>query len=316
MDRISHSTAIDIGGGRMGFRSKDTVAGIPGTVVPAGWLNPVQEEIMKVIEACGFEPDSADWSQLAQAIQSGGVNWAIATGTANAWVVAPALAILAYKAGRPFRIKPPATNTSTIVNANISTIGDRRIKKSDGADPAIGDLHVDRYLEVFDDGVNLRVLSTLPSDVIAGLNASPSPPQLNFFELTTLATQSVGSSVVTVVTDFSVSGSKASDAAFSAGGTITVGPKTAGIWTFSQTYLPSQSGGAPSITQAYLQKNGVSVQNQTVNGTFCTNSGVVRVAAGDTLRMAVWQNSGTPQTNQHLPALPQATAFNLYHISS
>lgn len=35
MDRIDHPTAVDIGGGRRGFRSKDTVAGVPGTVATA-----------------------------------------------------------------------------------------------------------------------------------------------------------------------------------------------------------------------------------------------------------------------------------------
>ena len=30
MDRIVHATAVDIGGGKRGFRSKDTVAGVPG----------------------------------------------------------------------------------------------------------------------------------------------------------------------------------------------------------------------------------------------------------------------------------------------
>lgn len=74
MDRIVHATAVDIGGGKRGFRSKDTVAGLPGTVVTAGHMNAVQEEIMKVIEAAGLSPDDVDLTQLWQAIKRvGGV---------------------------------------------------------------------------------------------------------------------------------------------------------------------------------------------------------------------------------------------------
>ncbi|WP_100965368.1 hypothetical protein [Bosea sp. FBZP-16] len=169
MDRIAHSSHVDIGGGRWGFRSKDTVAGQPGTVVTATHMNATQEEMLAIIEKAGFVPDPNDLTQLAQGIQSGALNFAVATGTANAWVVAPALAILAYKAGRVFWIKAPATNTSTTVNANLSGLGNRRIKKSNGSDPAVADLTSGRWYPVFDDGVNLCVTATLPSDVRTAL---------------------------------------------------------------------------------------------------------------------------------------------------
>lgn len=69
MERINHSSAIDIGGGRRGFRSKDTVAGIPGTVATATHLNAVQEELMAVIEAAGFVEDGADLTLLLKALR-------------------------------------------------------------------------------------------------------------------------------------------------------------------------------------------------------------------------------------------------------
>lgn len=316
MDRILGVNTIDLGGGRRGFRGKDTVAGIPGTELVATWHNGVQEELVRLIELCGGDPSNLDFTQVAKAIQSGALNFAVATGTANAWTIDLPLAPLAYAAGLPFEFIAPATNTSTTVNANAEVLGNKRVKKRDGSDPAAGDIIGGTLYRGVYDGTSIRILTLLPSDIVAALSAAPSPPQLNFFDLTTQNTQNVGSSVVTVVTDFAVTASKASDAAFSAGGTVTIGAKTAGVWSFSQTYIPGQVGAAPSIVQAYLQKNGVNVQNQTVTGTFCTNAGVVRVAAGDTLRMAVWQNSGSTQKNQHAPALPQTTTFNLYQISS
>lgn len=273
-------------------------------------------QIAAAIDAGGLTVDDTILLRLAQAIQSGKSTYAVATGSANAWVVAPNLAVPAYAAGRVLNIIAPATNTSTTVNMNVSTLGNRRIKKANGNDPAIGDLVVGRIYPTIDDGTTIRILCGLPSDVVAALSAAPAPPQLNFFDLTTQNSQNVNSSTTTVVTDFVVTASKASDAAFSAGGTITIGPNTAGVWAFSQTYVPSQNTAPPTTVQAYLQKNGQAIQNQTVAGTFCTNSGVVRVAAGDTLRMAVWQNSGSTQKNQYAPALPLTTTFGLYHISS
>ena len=288
-----------------------------GTEWRSAALNILLAQLRGVVRSgSSVSPTNLDDLLLAKAMVSGHATYAVATGTANAWTVAPALAVPAYAAGRVLNIVAPATNTSTTVNMAVSGLASRRIKKSDGTDPAVGDLVSGKVYATIDDGTSIRILTLLPSDIVAALSAAPSPPQLNFFDLTTQHTQNVGSSVVTVVTDFAVTASKASDAAFSAGGTVTIGAKTAGVWSFSQTYIPSQVGAAPSIVQAYLQKNGVNVQNQTVTGTFCTNAGVVRVAAGDTLRMAVWQNSGSTQKNQHAPALPQTTTFNLYQISS
>lgn len=316
MDRITHSSAVDIGGGRRGFRSKDTVGGVPGTVVTATHMNASQEEGMAVIESADLAPDPNDLKQMVKAIRGGRLNWRTAGGTANALTIALAPQLLAYTAGLPLRILSGGNANTGAMTLNIDGLGAKAIVKRSGAAVVAGDVPADSLLNLIYDGTAFRMLGLVASDIVVALNAAPSPPQLNFFELATLATQNVGSGVTTTVTDHAIVGSKASDAAFSAGGTITMGPKTAGIWSFSQAYLPSQTGGAPSITQSYLLKNGAAVQNQTVTGTFCTNSGVVRVAAGDTLQMAVWQNSGNVQKNQHAPALPQKTSFNLYHISS
>lgn len=287
-----------------------------GTEWKSAALNMLLAQMRQVVRRSSVSATNLDDDLLVKAILSGHGSFAVATGTANAWTVSPAVAVPAYAGGRVLNIFAPATNTSTTVNMNVSGLGNRRIKKSDGTDPAIGDLVNGRVYPTIDDGTNIRILSQLPSDVVAALSAAESPPQLNFFELTTTNVQTVGNATITVVTDLAVTQSKPSDAAFSAGGVITFGPKSAGIWAFSQLYVPSQVGGTASVTQAYLQKNGLSYQNQTVSGSFCANSGVVRVASGDTVRMAIYQNSGTNQKNQHAPALPVTTVFNLYQISS
>lgn len=104
---------------------------------------------------------------FARSIQRGTFAYVVATGTANAWTVAPTPAVAAYAAGRVLNIIAPATNTSTTVNANISTLGNRRIKKADGSDPAVGDLVSGKVYATIDDGTNIRVLGDLPSDIAA-----------------------------------------------------------------------------------------------------------------------------------------------------
>ena len=299
MDRITHSTAIDIGGGRRGFRSKDTGAGIPGTVVTATHLNAEQEEIVGAVEKAGFVPDAGDLSQLAKVIQSGAFNWAVATGTANDWNVELALAIEAYKAGRSFRIKPPATNTTTTVKANISHVGDRRVKKSDGSDPAIGDLHVDRYLEVFDDGVNLRILSNLPSDRF-------SEPYLGFRGEP--VTQSFANNVQARVAAYS-SMENNLPGAVQAGGIITVG--TSGFYAVTANMLALMPGSGGSnyfyaITVSKVDAGGVpiaSIAAQPVTVTpasIAANlagaaSGIAKLGAGDKVAAFFVHNQGSAQ---------------------
>lgn len=69
MDRVNGLDFVDIGAGRRGFRSQNKLAGIVGTEVTSVFLNNVQEEILKVIEASGQDPSAVDDTQLWQALQ-------------------------------------------------------------------------------------------------------------------------------------------------------------------------------------------------------------------------------------------------------
>jgi hypothetical protein len=102
---------------------------------------------------------------FARTLQGGKFKYAVATGTANAWAVAPTPALAAYAAGRVLWVKAPATNTATTVTVNISGLGTRPLKKGDATDPAIGDLISGRWYPTIDDGTNVCVVSTLPSEV-------------------------------------------------------------------------------------------------------------------------------------------------------
>lgn len=311
MDRIIGANTIDLGGGKRGFRGKDTVAGIAGTELTAVWHNAIQEEVVGFIEKTGQAPNGANLTQLSIGARSQRLNYVtVVAGTANALSITldPQPADWAALDGVPLRIKAAAANTVAGPTLAVTGLaGTKPFYTAEGLALPKGALKVDLLFEA----VYVHALGQV---VVTSVLAQT--PQLNFFELTTLGTQSVPSSTLTVINDFAVTNSKASDAAFSAGGLVTIGAKTAGVWVFSQQYIPGQIGGPPSTVQAYLLKNGQNVQNQTVSGTFCSNSGTVRVAAGDVLSMGCWQNSGGGRLNRHPTAVPPDSFFNLYQISA
>lgn len=138
-----------------------------GTEWRSAGLNKILAVMRQVVRKSSVTADNTDDDLLAKAIASGSLIYVVATGTANAWVVAPNLAVPAYAAGRVLNIVAPATNSSTTVNMNVSGLGNRRIKKSDGSDPAIGDLVSGQVYATIDDGTNIRILSMLPSDVVS-----------------------------------------------------------------------------------------------------------------------------------------------------
>lgn len=70
MDRINTATAVAdlFGPGKKGFRDGNKSAGIAATDLNAVAFNGYQEELMGVIEGAGLTPNSADFTQLRQAI--------------------------------------------------------------------------------------------------------------------------------------------------------------------------------------------------------------------------------------------------------
>lgn len=101
---------------------------------------------------------------MSEAMQAGRLTYAAAGGTANSWTIDPNRAISAYSTGRVLWIKPPATNTSAVVVASVCGLGDRLVKKADGSNPKPGDYNGKRWYPSFDDGANIRIISTLASD--------------------------------------------------------------------------------------------------------------------------------------------------------
>lgn len=83
MDRITGNT-VDIGGGRRGFRNRNLALGLAGTVHNAEYHNPLQEELLALIEGAGLTPDAANWSQVLAGLRqmfAGGLQIFTASGT-------------------------------------------------------------------------------------------------------------------------------------------------------------------------------------------------------------------------------------------
>jgi hypothetical protein len=245
--------------------------------------------------------------QIPTAIQNSYWVFATAGGTSSALTLTLSPAPSSLVAG--FRAYVTLTsNIASGATINVNGLGAKAIVYEDGTAVRSGDYSTGSIVPIMYDGTNMQLAGQRP-----GTQAG-SAPKLNYFELSSNNTQSVATSTITKVTDFVVSGSQQSDASFS-GGTVTIGTLTAGVWVYDQQYYPSQTSGTAASVQAYLYKNGVQQQNQTVAGTFCSNTGTIRVAAGDTLDMRVWQNSGFAQKNVG-PGSPSVTVFNLYQVSS
>jgi hypothetical protein len=265
-----------------------------GTELRAGLLNALLAQLRGVVRSgSSVSPTNLDDLLLAKAMASGHATYAVATGTANAWTVSPALAVPAYAAGRVLNIIAPATNTSTTVNANISTLGNRRIKKRDGSDPAIGDLVSGTVYATIDDGTNIRVLTSLPSDTVATVAATV-PVSFN-----ATWSQSLSDSTQTDITGYTNLNSNLGDATFS-GGVLTVGPNTAGLWlaVFSGAHPSSNTEMLGQLIDAATGGNSFAYNSSrtTTGAPFVTVTGVIRRANGEKIRGQARQISGGTAT--------------------
>ena len=134
MHRIDSSTATPDNK----FTEGDPTIPVAATTVTAGWLNAVQEEIVKVVLESGLELDKSDNTQLLQAlVKIIGVKAPIATvkapglvqvGSGLAITAAGLLSVLVATAARAGIMQPDGTTCAVDANGVLSVI-----KKADAA---------------------------------------------------------------------------------------------------------------------------------------------------------------------------------------
>lgn len=97
------------------FVDENPVTGAPGSLIPAVWGNAVTQELLGVITGAGMVPDEADFGQLLLAVrkinQAGLGDYALDTGTANAYSATYKPAPLALVDGLVLRFKAARANT-------------------------------------------------------------------------------------------------------------------------------------------------------------------------------------------------------------
>lgn len=122
-----------------GYVDKNVPGAVRGSAIPAAAIEVPQREIVDVIVRSGIEP--ADGNQLASAIQSGLLNYAVAGGTANALTAALPVAPASLFAGLVVRLKITAANTAA-PTLNLNGLGAVNIIDTAGEAPsfATGDI--------------------------------------------------------------------------------------------------------------------------------------------------------------------------------
>lgn len=142
-------------------------ASTQGSKVPPHAIEYPQRELVGLIAESLQTPSSTDLKQLVKGVRSGKLfTFDDTSSTANTLTIAPLTAHTALFKGLPFRIFPANTNTSTTVNVVVNAIASVRLKKANGADPAVGDIQAGRPIDVVNDGTNFRVLGLLLSDIV------------------------------------------------------------------------------------------------------------------------------------------------------
>ncbi len=155
--------------------------GQEGSYPPFALCTEPMYEIVNVLVQAGIIPSSSDPYQLTRAIRGGQLDFAVATGTLDAIVATVGLAHLALRAGLPFTVTVPGgvANSTTTPTLTITGPGGAGpvtgpIRKTTGANVAIGDLPPNAFLTFRSDGVGFRLLSVvLASDVLALIQSSP-----------------------------------------------------------------------------------------------------------------------------------------------
>lgn len=252
----------------------DCVGGVAGTGTPivSKWLNRAMQQIRRVIRASGIPLSNPDDDMLGQAIQSGGLTYAVAGGAVNAYTVTLNPVPLTIPDGMEINVffGTPNTNTSPTLAAIVGS--PIPVLRQSGAAPAAGDLS--GPISLIAKGGNWLIDSLAVSDVaaaIASAFANPTSP-ISPFTTTgvgamllgvgaisdgafaylgvtvTLSSVTVGAGLTGANNLIQVVGAPAlafyvADERWPTGGTV-----PPGTWQVKQVWGYPQSGGATALT--------------------------------------------------------------------
>lgn len=300
MYRIIGANTIDLGGGRRGFRGKDTLAGVPGTELTARWHNDVQEEVAGLVEKAGMPLDEYDTTQLARAVRSFGLNHRIAGGTGNAISITldPPVSDLDELLNVPLLIKASAVNTSADVTLSVDGLAAMPIKRLGGGKLNPGDLQWGCYYEIVWDGTQFQIISPIAAPATASTTRAP---LLSTLTARTNGGINLATSAPALANYATVIQSTLGTSTWN-GNTLTIGPGEEGLWFATASLVwPAPVGGF--YTQQTIRRNGIDEvagaqsTGNTGDASLVTAAGFIRTQVGDTLQAWAYQQSGSTRNS-------------------
>jgi len=158
------------------YVDKDVPGAVRGSAVPAKAVEKPQREIVNAIVKAGLDP--ADGNQLATAIQSSGMIYAQAAGSANALTLTLLNAPESYARLRLVLVNATQANTRATVTININGLGNRNIVRKGGGALRRGDIQPGPML-LLDNGTAYELIGT------SGLFRTPLTANLDLYVATT-----------------------------------------------------------------------------------------------------------------------------------
>lgn len=138
------------------YVDKNVPGAVRGSAVPAAAIELPQREIVDFIDKAGLTPTDDNY-QLAQAVQSGKVNYAAAGGTANALTANLSPAPTSLTVGMNLNLLVSTVNTG-VATLNVNSFGALPILTSSGATLLAGDLPAGALVHLIFEGSSWRML--------------------------------------------------------------------------------------------------------------------------------------------------------------
>lgn len=105
------------------------------TIVPADWMNRIQEELISLLTAASITPVKTSYNQVASSVQSGALNYAVdSSGSANTIIASLPIPPGTLRDGFPIKIKIANTNTGA---TNLNLNGGGNVAVTDAAGNAL-----------------------------------------------------------------------------------------------------------------------------------------------------------------------------------
>jgi hypothetical protein len=148
------------------YVDRDTPGAVSGSKVPAHAIEYPMRELVNLISAADLDPDNADLTQVAKAIQSGALNYAVVAGTVNALTLTLNPVPDALTQGFPILFVAAGSNTGN-VTVNPNGLGAKSLFGPAGQQLAAGDLFSGLIVLAVYNGVSFRIIGSLTASEAA-----------------------------------------------------------------------------------------------------------------------------------------------------